>query len=76
MALAVHDVEQALDTIRRALNMDGGDLELVSIGEDGVVTIRFQGACCGCPHAKITLKSYIERVMKEQIPDLKEVVMA
>lgn len=68
-------VEQALNKIRPALQADGGDVELVSVNEeDGVVKVRLQGACHGCPMAQVTLKHGIERNLKELIPEVKQVV--
>ena len=69
-------VEQVLEALRINLQMDGGDIQLVEITEDKVVKVHFLGACCGCPSAQMTLKYYIERAVKDQIPDIKEVVMA
>ena len=69
-------VEEILETLRINLQMDGGDIQLVEITEDKIVKVHFLGACCGCPSAKMTLKYYIERAIKEQLPDIKEVVMA
>jgi Fe-S cluster biogenesis protein NfuA len=66
-------VEQALAQIKPALQADGGDVELVDV-EGGVVKVRLTGACAGCPVASITLKQGIERILKEQIADVKEVV--
>ena len=66
-------VEEVLDKIRPALQADGGDVALVSI-EEGVVKLRLQGACFGCPMAQITLKQGIERKLKEMIPEVKEVM--
>ncbi len=66
-------VEQALAKIKPALQADGGDVELVDV-EDGVVKVKLTGACAGCPVASITLKQGIERILKEQIADVKEVV--
>jgi Fe-S cluster biogenesis protein NfuA len=66
-------VEAALDQIRPALRADGGDVELIDVS-DGVVTLRLSGACGGCPMATMTLKHGIERVLKEQVPEVKEVV--
>ncbi len=66
-------VEAALAQIRPALQADGGDVELVDVSE-GVVKVRLQGACGGCPMASMTLKNGIERILKEQIPEVKEVV--
>ena len=67
------EVIAALETIRPALQADGGDVELVDVTEDGVVRVRLQGACHGCPMAQMTLKDGIERVLKEQVPGVTEV---
>jgi Fe-S cluster biogenesis protein NfuA len=65
-------VEKALDKIRPALMADGGNVELVDV-EDGVVKVRLTGACGGCPMSQMTLKMGIERVLKQEIPEIKEV---
>jgi Fe-S cluster biogenesis protein NfuA len=66
-------VEAALEKIRPALMADGGDVELVDVN-DGMVTVRLKGACSGCPMASMTLKQGIEQVLKEQVPEVKEVI--
>lgn len=66
-------IELALDKIRPALRADGGDVELVDV-EDGVVKVKLTGACGGCPMSQMTLKMGIERALKKDIPDIKEVV--
>ena len=66
-------VEAALAKIRPALQADGGDVELVGV-DDGVVKVTLKGACAGCPVASMTLKQGIERVLKDEIPEVKEVV--
>jgi len=66
-------VEAALSRIRPALQADGGDVELVDVSE-GVVTLRLTGACDGCPMSTMTLRAGIERVLKEQVPEVSEVV--
>ena len=66
-------VEVVLAQIRPALQADGGDVELVDVNE-GVVKLKLKGACAGCPMATMTLRNGIERVLKEQIPEVKEVV--
>lgn len=68
-------IESALDLIRPALKADGGDVELVDIKE-GVVSVRLTGGCGCCPMSTMTLKNGIERVLKEAIPEVKEVVAA
>jgi len=66
-------VEAALARVRPALQADGGDVELVDVNE-GVVRLRLTGACGSCPMATMTLKMGIERALKEQIPEVKEVI--
>ena len=66
-------VKAALDEIRPALQADGGDVELIGV-EDGKVSVKLTGACGGCPMATMTLKQGIERILKERIPEVKEVV--
>jgi Fe-S cluster biogenesis protein NfuA len=66
-------VQKALDKIRPHLQADGGDVDLVEV-KGGVVTVRLKGACGGCPMATMTLKGGIERALKEEIPEVKEVV--
>ncbi len=66
-------VKAALDQIRPALQADGGDVELVGV-KDGIVSVKLTGACGGCPMATMTLKRGIERIIKEQVPEIKEVV--
>lgn len=68
-------VEEVLKQIRPALLADGGDVELLDVSE-GVVTLKLTGACGGCPRATVTLRLGIERVLKEQVPEVKEVVAA
>jgi len=66
-------VEAALAKIRPALQADGGDVELVDVNE-GMVKLKLKGACRGCPMSTMTLKHGIERILKEQIPEVKEVI--
>jgi len=74
MAVTRELVENALEKTRDALRGDGGDVELVDVSDDGVVEVRLKGACHGCPMATMTLKSLIERVLKKELPDIKEVI--
>ncbi len=67
-------VEKALDKIRPALQRDGGDVELVEVSDDGVVKVRLTGACGGCPMSTITLKQGIEKVLMQEVAEVKEVV--
>jgi Fe-S cluster biogenesis protein NfuA len=65
-------VEKSLQKIRPMLQADGGDVELVDI-DDGIVKLRLQGACAGCPGAQMTLKMGVERQLKQDIPEVKAV---
>lgn len=67
-------VESALARVRPALQADGGDVELVEVTEDGTVKVKLTGACSGCPMSTMTLKQGIERVLKAEVPEIKEVV--
>ncbi len=67
-------VRAALETIRPFLQEDGGDVELVGVDEDGTVRVKLTGACGGCPMAQMTLQSGVERVVKEQVPEVTQVV--
>ena len=71
---AKEKIEAAIQTIRPMLQNDGGDIELVSIDDDLTVNVRLQGACKGCPGAQMTLKMGVERVIRESVPEIKEVV--
>ena len=66
-------IQVAIDRVRPALQADGGDVELVEV-KDGVVSVRLTGACGGCPMATMTLRNGIERVIREEVPEVKEVV--
>ncbi|MGD8450364.1 MAG: NifU family protein [Phycisphaerae bacterium] len=65
-------VAEVIESIRPYIQGDGGDIELVSI-TDGVVHVRLQGACVGCPHSAMTLKMGVERYVRERIPEIKSV---
>jgi Fe-S cluster biogenesis protein NfuA len=67
-------VQAALDEIRPYLQADGGDVELVGIDEDGTVRVKLVGACGGCPMAQMTLQSGVERVVKQRVPEVTQVV--
>ena len=68
------EVQKVLDKVRPSLQADGGDCALVNVREDNVVEVKLQGACAGCSMATLTLKAGIERVLKEEIPGIKEVI--
>ena len=67
-------VTAVLDQVRPILQGDGGDVELVEISEDGIVKLKLKGACAGCPMSTMTIKNGIEKVLKERVPEVKEVV--
>lgn len=67
-------VAEVISVIRPAVQSDGGDLELVDVTADGVVSVRLHGACVGCPSAAMTLKMGIERNLREHVPEVREVV--
>ncbi|MFQ6093276.1 MAG: NifU family protein [bacterium] len=67
-------IEEALKKVRPSLQADGGDIDLVGIDEDGVVKVRLTGACSGCPMSQLTLKMAVERMLKQEVSEVKEVV--
>lgn len=68
-------VEKILNEIRPSLQADGGDIELVDVDEkNGIVKVRLVGACAGCPMSAITLKEGVEKVLKEKVNGVKDVV--
>ncbi|HWQ18902.1 MAG TPA: NifU family protein [Methanotrichaceae archaeon] len=70
--LSKEDVEAALDSIRNALRVEGGDVKLVDI-VDGTVQVKLQGSCAGCPFSQMTLKNFIEKELKKNVPGVKSV---
>lgn len=69
-------VEEALKEVRPMLEADGGDVELISVSNDGKVTLKLTGACGSCPMSQMTLKMGVERIIKKNVPEIKEVVSA
>jgi Fe-S cluster biogenesis protein NfuA len=67
-------IEAAINKVRPALQADGGNVELVEVTPEGVVKVRLTGACGGCPMSQMTLKMGIERVIRQEVPEVKEVV--
>ena len=67
-------IEEVLNEVRPMLRADGGGVELVDVAEDGKVIVRLCGACGGCPMSQVTLKMGIEKVLKQKVPEVKEVV--
>ena len=71
-----NDVAAVLDLIRPSLQADGGDVKLVDVDENGVVSVELQGACKGCPMSQMTLANGVERILKERVPGVTKVVPA
>lgn len=70
------DVEAVLNLIRPSLQADGGDVKLIDVNDDGIVTVELQGACKGCPLSQITLANGVERILKERVPGVTRVIPA
>jgi Fe-S cluster biogenesis protein NfuA len=66
-------VEEALETVRPHLQADGGNVELVDVSEDGIVSVKLTGACGGCPMAAMTLQYGVTNAIKQAVPEIKEV---
>ncbi|MEJ2690241.1 MAG: NifU family protein [Deltaproteobacteria bacterium] len=69
-------VQSALDKIRPTLQKDGGDVVLIDVSDDGVVTVQLTGACKGCPMSQMTLKNGIEKFLRAEVPEVKSVESA
>ncbi|NLJ45303.1 MAG: NifU family protein [Treponema sp.] len=69
-------VQKAIQDVRPSLQADGGDIELVSVSDDGIVKVRLKGACGSCPMATMTLKNGVENYLKKVIPEVTSVVQA
>jgi Fe-S cluster biogenesis protein NfuA len=67
-------VQKVIDEIRPALQADGGNIELIEVGEDGIVKVKLMGACGSCPMSQLTLKRGVEARLKAKVPEVKEVV--
>lgn len=70
------DVAAVLELIRPSLQADGGDVRLVDVNDEGIVSVELQGACNGCPLSSMTLANGIERILKERVPGVMHVVPA
>lgn len=76
MAVDKNEVAAVLNLIRPSLQADGGDVQLISVNDEGVVTVELQGACKGCPMSQMTLSQGVERILKERVPGVTAVVPA
>jgi Fe-S cluster biogenesis protein NfuA len=74
LALTRENVDKVIGLIRPRLQADGGDVQIVDVGKDGVVKLRLTGACGSCPMSTMTLRMGIERILRQEIPSIKQVV--
>ena len=72
-AALIEKVEAALQKVRPSLQADGGDVELVDVDSEGLVRVRLTGACGGCPMSQMTLKMGIEKILKQNVPEIESV---
>jgi Fe-S cluster biogenesis protein NfuA len=73
VVLNTEEVRKALEDVRPHLQMDGGDVELVEVEDDGVVKVRLKGSCAGCPMSQMTIKWGVENYLKKKVPGVKSV---
>jgi Fe-S cluster biogenesis protein NfuA len=76
MAVNIELLEATLNVIRQSLQADGGDVALIGVDDDGVVTLEMQGACAGCPLSSFDMSEGIERILREHVPGVKRVAPA
>ena len=76
MKVDIEDVRAVLELIRPSLQADGGDVRLVDVNAEGVVSVVLPGACKGCPLSQLTLANGVERILKERVPGVTSVVPA
>jgi Fe-S cluster biogenesis protein NfuA len=67
-------VQAALEKVRPALQQDGGDVQLVDVTEEGAVSVKLQGHCYGCPFSQMTVKNLVERVLRQEVPEVTQVI--
>lgn len=67
-------IEKALEKVRPMLTADGGNVELIEVTKEGVVKLKLTGSCGCCPMSQMTLKNGIERIIKQEVPEVKEVI--
>ena len=67
-------VEKALEKVRPMLQADGGNVDLVEVTQDGVIKLKLTGTCGCCPMSQMTLKMGIEKILKQEVPEVKEVI--
>lgn len=70
----IEEVEKALEKVRPILQRDGGDVELIDVNDQGVVLVKLQGACKGCPGATMTLKAIIENLLVKEVKGVTQVI--
>ena len=74
MAIDRAKIADVIEKIRPQLQMDGGDIQLIDVTDDGVVKVQLMGHCVGCAHAQQTLKLGVEKAIKQFVPSVKEVI--
>jgi len=74
--LEYSQVDDVLNLVRPALQADGGNVKLIDVDQDGVVTVELEGSCKGCPMSQLTLAHSVERILKEQLPEVTKVIPA
>lgn len=67
------EVEKIINNIRPSLQADGGDIDLIDVTDDGIVTVSLRGACSHCPMSELTLKNFVEKTLQKEVPGVKEV---
>ncbi|MBN2723508.1 MAG: NifU family protein [Deltaproteobacteria bacterium] len=67
-------VQAALEKVRPSLQQDGGDVELLEVTEEGDAKVRLQGHCYGCPFSTMTVKNLVERVVRQEVPEIQRVI--
>ncbi|MCX7023229.1 MAG: NifU family protein [Spirochaetes bacterium] len=72
----IESIKKAIEDVRPSLQADGGDIQFVSVSDDGRVMVRLTGACGSCPMSTMTLKMSVESYLKKMVPEVREVVQA
>ena len=70
------EVSKVVERLRPVIQADGGDIELLDVSAEGVVTLRLKGSCTGCGSAAATLRNGIDRWIRDKVPGIREVVAA
>jgi Fe-S cluster biogenesis protein NfuA len=71
--ITIDEINKALNSIRPFLQADGGDVDLINVSADGIVKVKFTGACFDCPMSQMTLRAGVERFLIRDVPSIKRV---